>query len=146
MYVAFSFHMLNNTDNNTKSSSHPDFEFAYQESGSGIAGPRRLEISYHSGTNKLEVTDKLAHSPILQKYLLDSEKNHLKDLIVKNEFFTTKDSYLPSSLNLQRCLDCLYYSLDIKINEQIHSVKWRSDSNIPDGLLKISDAIKNISK
>jgi hypothetical protein len=144
-HIVFSINMPNNK-NDITGKVNPNFEFTYEESGSGIAGPRQVNISYNSGTNILKVIDKLMNSTMLQKHLSDLEEVNLKDLIIQNGFFTTKDSYLPSSLTLKGCMDCLYYNLDVKVNKQVHSTKWRSDSNVPTGLWTVTNAIKNLSK
>jgi hypothetical protein len=144
-HIVFSINMPNNR-NDVKGAVDSYFEFIYEESGSGIAGPRQVNISYDSTTNILKVIDKLRNSIILQKHLSDLEEGNLKDLIIQTGFFTTKDSYLPSSLTLKGCMDCLNYNLDVKVNKQVHSTKWRSDSSVPIGLWTVTNAIKNMSK
>ncbi|MGA8842551.1 MAG: hypothetical protein WB511_03135 [Nitrososphaeraceae archaeon] len=70
----------------------------------------------------------------------------MKDLIIGNGFFRTEDSYLPSSITFQKCIDCIYYSLNVKINEQIYSTEWSSGSTVPSGLWNISEAIKTAAR
>jgi len=46
-HIVFSINMPNNR-NDVKGAVDPYFEFIYEESGSGIAGPRQVNISYDS--------------------------------------------------------------------------------------------------
>jgi len=137
--------MSDNTDKNIKALRNTDFDFVYEESGSGIGGPRMLTISYTSQANILEVIDEFAYPYTQKKQLSIAQESYLKNKITQNEFFSTNNSYI-SHPSLLKCMDCVNYALKITLDKQLHSTKWSSDSPVPEGLWEISNAIKKITR
>jgi hypothetical protein len=124
---------------NSLSNTLEDFSFNYTKSG-GFAGVINNTTSYNSKTNEL-VFDSDSNMPI--QYLSDSEKQNLKDIIIKNNFFKTLHDYPPS----KDAADDFSYKLSIKMNNNTHTTSW-TDSSSPEaiyGLFKITEKIEEIS-
>jgi hypothetical protein len=123
---------------NSLSNTLEDFSLNYTARG-GIAN-LNIAISYNSKTNELVVNND--NSPKPPPHLSDSEKQNLKDIIIKNNFFKTLDNYPPS----KDVVDYLSYKLSIKMNNNTHTTSW-TDGSSPEatyGLFKIADKIVEI--
>ena len=124
---------------NGSSNTLEDFSFNYTKSG-GFVGVINNTTSYNSKTNEL-VFDSDSNMPI--QYLSDSEKQNLKDIIIKYKFFKTLHDYPPS----KDAADDFSYKLSIKMNNNTHTASW-TDSSSPEaiyGLFKITEKIEEIS-
>jgi hypothetical protein len=133
------------TAGNTNSSPTIDgnnyFSFKYTESGGLTA--RYLMISFDSKTNTLTSSTDISGSNLLHKPVSDSDKQELKDEITKNNFFKSKADYPPEKENPS----LIAYSLAVTIGgDKTHTTTWTNDSKeIPDGIVKIVDAIRRIT-
>src|SRR5919198_2772096 len=139
---------LTTTAGNTNSSSTTDgddyFSFKYTESV-GLSA-RYLMISFDSITNTLtSSTDISGSNNLSYKPVSDSDKQELKDEITKNNFFNSKADYPPEKEEDDPSL--IVYSLAVTIGggDKKHTT-WTNDSKeIPDGIVKIVDAIRRIT-
>ena len=136
------------TAGNTNSTSTTDgddyFSFKYTESVGVTA--RYLMISFDSKTNTLtSSTDISGSNNLSHKPVSDSEKQELKDEITKNNFFNSKADYPPEEKEDDPSL--IAYSLTVTIGgDKTHTTTWTKDSKeIPDGIVKIVDAIRRIT-
>jgi hypothetical protein len=136
------------TAGNTNSSSPIDgdddyFSFKYTESVGVTA--RYLMILFDSITNTLtSSTDISGSNNLSHKPVSDSEKQELKDEITKNNFFNSKPDYPPEK---EDDPSLIAYSLTVTIGgDKTHTITWTKDSKeIPDGIVKIVDAIRRIT-
>ena len=131
-------------DNNTNSSSPIDgdyFSFKYTESGGLTA--RYLLISFDSKTNILTSSTDISGSNLSQKPISDSDKQELKDTIIKNNFFESKTDYPPEKENDP---SLIAYSLAVTVGDKTHTTAWTNNSKeMLDGITKIVDAIRRIT-
>jgi hypothetical protein len=122
------------------------FEYTITEE---TAGFQSISItSYDSKTNILSIKKHGAQDPdmhkgdnsISQKQLQESQINNLKQMILQNEFFKTKEYYqariLPPDPHIT--------SLTITLDSQSHSTKWERGSEEPVGLDRIAVTIENL--
>ena len=130
---------------NSSSSSHPannddDFTFKFTESGGLTA--RYFLLSFDSKTNTLTSSTDISGSNLSHKPVPDSEKQELKEEIIKNDFFNSNIDYPPKKEDSS----LIAYSLTVTLDDKTHTTAWTNDSKeMPDGITKIVDAIRRIT-
>jgi hypothetical protein len=139
------FTTAGNTDLSSPTDGDDYFSFKYTESVGVTA--RYLMISFDSITNTLtSSTDITGSNNLSHKHVSDSDKQELKDEITKNNFFNSKADYPPEKEEDDPSL--IVYSLAVTIGggDKTHTTTWTNNSKeIPDGIVKIVDAIRRIT-
>jgi hypothetical protein len=136
------------SDGNTTTTTTGIITFTYAKVG--IVSEIYQRISYDSNTNVLSISNTTSSDSIsqssqqLSKQLANSYTKNLESIIMENRFFETSTSYPPPSKG--EYADYYLYILSIMMNGKTHTVFWTTISdNVPDGLLKITEKIENIS-
>src|SRR5437868_11913655 len=117
---------------NSSSSSHTannddDFTFKFTESGGLTA--RYFLLSFDSKTNTLTSSTDISGSNLSHKPVPDSEKQELKEEIIKNDFFNSNIDYPPKKEDPS----LVAYSLTVTLDDKTHTTAWTNDSKeMPD--------------
>jgi hypothetical protein len=132
--------MSDTTPSSNKNSSNGDFTFKFTESGGPSA--RYLLILFDSKTNTLTSSTDISGSNLSHKPVPDSEKQELKEEIIKNDFFNSNIDYPPKKEDPS----LVAYSLTVTLDDKTHTTAWTNDSKeMPEGITKIVDAIRRIT-
>jgi hypothetical protein len=116
------------------------FSFKFTESGGLTA--RYLMISFDSKTNTLSSSTDISGSNVSQKPLSEHDRQEIKGIVTKNEFFNKKPDYPPQKEDPS----LIAYSLAVTIGEKTHTTTWTNESKeMPTGISEIVDEIRRIA-
>jgi hypothetical protein len=115
-----------------------NFSFKYIESGGLTA--RYLLVSFNSDTNTLHYSTDATGAITSEKPLNDSDLKDLKDIIVKEGFFSAQTTYSPKENETY-----VASNLSVTMGDKVHTTTWADNSpELPEGLKKIADEIKKL--
>src|ERR687891_713944 len=113
------------------------FSFKYIESGGLTA--RYLLISLDSNTDTLHYSTDASGAITSEKPVSDSDLKDLKDVITREEFFSTQTTYSPKENETY-----VASNLSITMDDKVHTTTWADTSEgVPEGLKKMTDERRN---
>jgi hypothetical protein len=128
------------SSNTTASKVDDIFSFKFTESGGLTA--RYLMISFDSKTNTLSSSTDISGSNMSKKPLSDHDRQEIKGIITKNEFFNKNPDYPPQKEDPS----LIAYSLAVTIDNRTHTTTWTNESKeMPAGIAEIVDEIRRIA-
>jgi hypothetical protein len=128
------------SSNTTASKGDDTFSFKFTESGGLTA--RYLMISFDSKTNTLSSSTDISGSNMSKKPLSDHDRQEIKGIITKNEFFNKNPDYPPQKEDPS----LIAYSLAVTMDDRTHTTTWTNESKeMPAGIAEIVDEIRRIA-
>ena len=128
------------SSNTTASKADDIFSFKFTESGGLTA--RYLMISFDSKTNTLSSSTDISGSNMSKKPLSDHDRQEIKGIVTKNEFFNKNPDYPPQKEDPS----LIAYSLAVTIDDRTHTTTWTNESKeMPAGIAEIVDEIRRIA-
>jgi hypothetical protein len=128
------------SSNTTASKGDDTFSFKFTESGGLTA--RYLMISFDSKTNTLSSSTDISGSNMSKKPLSDPDRQEIKGIVTKNEFFNKNPDYPPQKEDPS----LIAYSLAVTMDNRTHTTTWTNESKeMPAGIAEIVDEIRRIA-
>ncbi len=128
------------SSNTTASKGEEIFSFKFTESGGLTA--RYLMISFDSKTNTLSSSTDISGSNMSKKPLSDPDRQEIKGIVTKNEFFNKNPDYPPQKEDPS----LIAYSLAVTMDDRTHTTTWTNESKeMPAGIAEIVDEIRRIA-
>jgi hypothetical protein len=97
-------------------------------------------VSFNSDINTLHYSTDATGAITSEKLLNDSDLKDLKDIIIREGFFSTQTTYSPKENETY-----VASNLSVMMGDKVHTTTWADTApELPEALKKIADEIKKL--